>query len=132
VWHVGARTLPLVVGALALLGAIVGYQGHPTVPVLVVFLTFWTPLPALIGWFAVLASRELTSAHGKALLTATYVPSALAVAGLALSALRGPPPPEGASHMAPFLWPPLLCVLGLCLYVLLRAVSALSERGRAG
>ena len=128
-WDAARRYLPIGVGVLGFLGAAIGLQQHPTVPSLTPILAIWSTLPALVGWFLTLPLRGgPASNHCKALLAATYAPTAIGVAGLSFAILRGPPPAEGAAHMAPFLWPVLLCLLGIAVYSSTRVLLLLANR----
>jgi hypothetical protein len=123
-WAFGAASL------IAILATTDAYAEHPGFPGIALFLFFWAPLPTLIfACLCVVAARKrwtgpLTVSVGGA----TLFISSTTVVIFTLLWVGGPPDPDTAAHMAPFLWPLMLFVITGVVAVVLYLVALVWDR----
>jgi hypothetical protein len=95
-----------------------------------VFLFAWTAFPILgAAMLCLTAARRSWSPAWQVGITVSSLALALASSVLHVrSYFDGPPNPDTAAHMAPFLWPPILVVGGLIVLLAATALTAVARR----
>ena len=116
--RVPSSPMLLFVACQLVLGGIVAYEDHPSLPSTVAFLTAWTPLPTVIAWAiaTLLLRMPHLWLHRAGMLISGYFVAVLWCCGLLVRIVNGPASPDTAAHMAHFLWPLLLCIVQAGLY----------------